>query len=172
VSRAIRPSGASVLASAAVCVVACLLATAFGAASYRPPVDRHLITQADVSSRPAGSPDRSVVEWFKAIQHRDQAGVYGLLTPAARRRVSARSVGVAARIVSGAVGKPDIVGVAVRGDRAAVRLLMLSYVPGGGAPASAYPFTVGLARLDGRWWIADASYLMNSARDIKALRRP
>jgi hypothetical protein len=156
---------------AGLCLVATLLAAGFGAAVYAgPAADSRLLTSSEVNAAPAGSPGRTVLEWFHAIQTSDQATVYSSLAPTVQHRLGRHSVETAVSSVAAGFGKPAIVSTYVRGGAARVRLWVLGFRQGTSTPVVASPLTLTLTRIAGRWRMADARYLMALARAVRAAR--
>jgi hypothetical protein len=119
----------------------------------------------------APTPALAVASWFAAVQSGDAAAVVGLTTARARLSVGSAQLGAAVHAVGPALGRPSIIQVERHGSRTSVRLLVLGYLSPGTGPVSAAPLLISLAHSRAGWQIDDVSYLMSSARAIRALAR-
>jgi hypothetical protein len=136
-----------------------------------------LVTQRDIDATAAASPQRTVVEWFQAIQFRDGRGTFDMLGPAERHRLGYPVVASATDVVGVALGRPNITSTNVSGTRARVTLTVEGYLPQTLyvdrylPPDSTTRLTITLSRVGVGWLIDDASYLLRSAREIGQVRR-
>jgi hypothetical protein len=119
----------------------------------------------------APTPVAAVASWFAAVHLGDVADVVGLTTARAQLSVGRAKLAAAVRTVGPALGRPSIIQVERHGSRASVRLLVLGYVLPGAGPVSEAPLLISLAHTRAGWQIDDVSYLMISARAIRARAR-
>jgi hypothetical protein len=127
--------------------------------------DSNRVSEDSIRELPPRSPARAVLRWFQAAQRGDVAAVLGLTSKRAIERVgTARMI----EVVWGGrpqLGRPVPVAVRKRGNRGAVRVLVLVYKPGSYVPEGGVPLTLETVRDQRRWRVADARYLVSTKRD-------
>jgi len=129
-------------------------------------LNRNLVDQADIASVKAGTPERTVLEWFQAVQFDDIGGVRQLTAPNALKKLSPDKLAADIAAVAPAMAKPSVVSRRLGPSLAAVRVLLLSYTRGHAKPVLAIPATLVLVRVHGRWLMSDLSLLIEGARAI------
>jgi hypothetical protein len=125
-----------------------------------------LITDADVEATPQGSPERTVFEFFQAVQFQDIEAIRPLATREARRELGGPGLAAAVTVVGPAIGKPQLFDTRRTGDRATVRLLVLGFAPGRDKPATSVPATFVLSLRKGVWQLASLKYLETTGNTI------
>jgi hypothetical protein len=151
---------------AAACVVASLVAASCGSKDKgQPPssvalsTDPNIVTSGDISRAPAHSPRRALLTWFQAVQFRDVAEVRQLTAPANVIRVTQENLDRAVTSIGASLARPQIVHTRITGDKASVRVLLLSYKPGSTLPVASLPATFSLLNTAGSWLVSDVSVL-------------
>jgi hypothetical protein len=129
----------------------------------------NVITESELNHSPQGSPSRALLEFVQAVQFQDLAGAQDAFTPAVVKRVGAKRLRAAAKAVGSQFGRPQIVSTQPAGTGSVrLRVLLISYDPQG-RPSLSVPITFTLRRLDGVWKLADATYLLDTYRDLQAV---
>jgi hypothetical protein len=128
----------------------------------------NLVTDAEIERYPEGSPQRAVLDWFQAVQFRDEAGVRQSTTDREVERVSRKTLDDAVALIGPALGKPRVVSTRTRGTRAAIRLFIQSFVPGKREPVGETPSTFYLTRTGDGWRVDDVRYLVAAWAEIRA----
>jgi hypothetical protein len=126
-------------------------------------VPANLLTETDLKRAPTRSPQRALLEWFQAIQYSDLRGVRRLSSSAATKDLDLAAI---LKLAGPGFARPQIRDVNVEGDRATVRLLLLSYEGGTGEVAIAQPTTIPLRRVGDAWVVSDLTLLVSSADAI------
>jgi hypothetical protein len=128
----------------------------------------NVVTDQEIERYPRDSPQRALLDWFQAVQFRDEAGVRQSTTEREVRRVSAETLDNAVRLIGPALGKPRIESTRERGSEAAIRLFIQSFVRGKPKPVGETPSTFYLTRLGNRWRVKDVRYLIAAWVEIRA----
>jgi len=156
--------------------VACVgLALALAALAGNPgsgqvPAGIAIVTPGDLAAVPARSPDRAVLEWWRAGQRGDAAGSYRLLAASVRADVDGRRYARELRVaVSAFSGHPRLLRSSSRGARADVRVVVEP--PASPEPAPFFELRFPLVRERGRWLIASLSYLDTNVRALARVRQ-
>lgn len=126
----------------------------------------NLVSDEDIRKSDNLSPERTLLRWWQAAQLEDLATLMSLT---AGRAVQGRAgeVASATHEVARALGKPRVVRRRETGrNRVAVGVVVESFTVGNRKPVAAFPYTFRLTWTGGGWRLADASYLLRSARDI------
>ena len=127
----------------------------------------NVVTEEEIGHYPEGSPQRAVLDWFQSVQFRDEAGVRANTTSQEVERVSRGTLDAAVRLIGPALGKPRIVSTRSRGDEAAIRLFVQSFVPGRVKPVGETPTTFRLTRASNKWRVNDVRYLIAAWAEIR-----
>jgi hypothetical protein len=131
-----------------------------------------LLSAARVERLPAGSPERALFEWWRAMQFDDAAA--GAHFYAAGAAVTGeqldRQLGVARAAFR---ARPGLVDVSRQSERATVAVLLeqRAVAPNGRVDIKRTPRAFDLIREKGRWRLADNAYLERAVRDQRALAR-
>jgi hypothetical protein len=164
----IRTAHTAQLTAAFCGVIACGAVAAYGSkdTSVVPPnqLNRNVVVEADIRATRAGTPQRTLVEWFQAVQFDDVEGVRRLTAPTALRLLRPAKLAADVEAVAPAMAKPRLVSARIGRSRAAVRVLLLSYALGKAKPVLSIPATLALVKVRGRWLMGDLALLVNGAR--------
>jgi hypothetical protein len=137
------------------------------AAGLLPP---NLVTNADLAATQAGSPSRTTLEWFQAVQFQDVGAVRRLSTSAAVKGLSDTTLTSWLSTFGPNFVRPQITAVITNGGAVSMRMLLLTYSARSGAPTSEQPFTLRLTRAGTSWLVSDISLLKLYAKTYHVSR--
>ena len=125
----------------------------------------NIVGNDDIRRTTPGTPQRSIMTWAQAVQFGDLAAVRSAYSARVRRTVGDARIDAAAREVAAVLGRPEIVAPIVTGNRARVRVALLSFDAQGRRYQQ--PTTFVLRREDGRWRLDDARLLLDAAAAMR-----
>src|SRR4051812_23563251 len=129
-----------------------------------------LVRDEDVARQKPGTPARSLLEFFQAVQYQDVATARGLVSKRELRRVTPSEFASAVTVVGSAVGRPAIKNVRTNGNSAIIRVFVQAFAPGKAEPVSSDPTSFQLVDQDG-WKLDDIGYLTRAADQLSAARQ-
>jgi hypothetical protein len=139
------------------------------------PVDQpQLLTGRDLARQPEGSPARTVLEWWRALQFDNPVIAYGHYSDQVKRRLSQRELAHQLGFGPGVLdlgARPRVAEVEEKGDEATVFVLMSKVArnPNGRADETRTARSFNLVREGGDWKLADNRYLARAAANAEAL---
>ena len=159
------------LGLAIACIGICLaIALSGGGRDTRPlitataaPIWLNRVTAVDIARTPTGSPGRSLLKWFRAVQLREVKAVRSLTAPPSVSHVSTSHLDRAVNRIGTGLAHPDLISTRVVGNQATVRVRLLTYLPNGRRPISDLPAIFALTRLNGAWVVSNVSVLLRGA---------
>lgn len=123
----------------------------------------HLVSDEQVRAQPAGSPQRTLLAFWQAVQFQDVNEVRSLLAPAlARQYRGARLARLLTDATAGFAALPEIRGVRRDGDDAIIRL-SLTYYRGDGDAGALIARSLDLRETPDGWRIADLDFAVAEA---------
>lgn len=128
----------------------------------------YLIKAGDVAETRPGSPERTLVRWWQAMQYSNFDEAYELLAPTQQREYTRRAFQRAAgyATVGGFYSKPEVV--ERRGQGSTSTLLVNLLVFEAGKIAGVAPTVFRLERVDDRWQLADLRFFESKAKEGRA----
>jgi hypothetical protein len=132
------------------------------------PVTSNLVSAAEINAMPAGSPQRTLLQWWRYIQYNELTDFVSLLaTPLRQQQIRS---GQAAADVAGASGalnsaRPHITQVTYNGDRATIftQIVIRQAVGATRYVQVRTPQAFALVRQGGAWRMADDLYVQLQA---------
>ena len=139
------------------------------------PVTEQLLTPADISRTPAGSPQRALITWWRDVQFSNQIGYLDFLAPPiAARELRSNVAGLYLAILSGQLqpAKPQIVGMTAHANLVTIYSSVISHQPIGTQlyVTTSRPQAFTLARVDGRWRLLDDYFVRVLVGPVLAAR--
>lgn len=133
---------------------------------------RNIVSDADIGRYGKGTPERTLLEWFQAVQYKDAIGAAQLVDARTLRRVGPIRFRSAVLTVGSALGKPAIVDLrpSPDGKQVSVRLLVEGFSPGTTEPVSSIPTSFHMVN-KGKWRLADVNYLTEAGDALAAARQ-
>ena len=132
----------------------------------------NVIRDREIRDAVAGSPKRSLLQFFQAVQFQDVEAATELVTRGERRAVGPNRLKRAVGAIGSNLGRPRIVRLRRDGDRVVARVIILGFDPGETEPVSSSPTTFTLTRGGDRLWrLSDVSYLIAVSDNYVASRR-
>jgi hypothetical protein len=134
------------------------------------PVNENLVTNGDIRATPPGSPQRSPLQWWRAVQYEDLTGYLKLLSPSLRRQRTrdgrAQSDIVFARGTF-IPAKPKILNSDINGDSAAVytRIYVRQPVGASRTYSTSFPQAFTFVRKNKSWRLANDLYIEQKANE-------
>jgi hypothetical protein len=129
---------------------------------------RNFVSNGDVATTEPGTPERALLEWFRAVQFGDVREVEDLTTPEELDEVDSAKLFDAVETVNQSLGRPDIDEVRVDGNRAFARLFLLSYEGDNPEPTFARALTLRMKEQGGKWKVDEVGFLIDQAEAVKA----
>jgi hypothetical protein len=166
-----------VLMAACLSLVASLSAASCGSdekeatTTARSPNNLNIIKRSDITRYAQNSPERALLSWFQAIQFRDNDTVRSIATDRAVAIAGEKRLDEAIMLIGSSAGKPRIVSTRTRGDKAAVRVFIESWLPGNPDPVLELPRTFMFVRVGAKWKMSDLSFLIETRAEILEQQR-
>jgi hypothetical protein len=131
------------------------------------------LTGRDIARQAEGSPARTVLEWWRALQFDNPVVAYRYYAGQVKRRLSQRELGHQIGFGPGLLNlqaRPKVSDVEQEGDEATVFLLMTQVKrnPNGRTDETLTARSFNLVREDGEWKLADNRYLARYAGNAEA----
>lgn len=137
----------------------------------RSAIPANIITVADVAGTGAGSPDRTLLSAFQAVQFRDVEGLRELTAPGTLARIGAARLKADVDLVGSALGKPFVTSRRATGSRANLRVIVGAYDGSSAQPRFITTQTLSLRREQGRWLLTDLAFVTVPAADLRRTGR-
>jgi hypothetical protein len=182
----IRPIGPRVTSSSALAIVVAALAVVMaalasgcggsshaGVARAATPVGTpppNIVSAHQISTFPPGSPARSLLETWQAVQFSDVEGARASVAPEALARISPRRFSETVQTIGDNIPGLRVIDTKQLGSQASVRVYLLFYAHGGSISAT-LPMTFAFRRTAGGYKLSDLSYFTRTAREISARQR-
>jgi len=137
------------------------------------PVNENLVTNDDIRAAPPGSPQRTLLKWWRAVQYEDLTGYLKLLSPSLRQqRTSDRRAQSDIQFARGTFipAKPKILASDINGNSATVyaRIYVRQPVGVSRTYTTSYPQAFAFVRRNGSWGLADDLYIEQKANEAAA----
>jgi hypothetical protein len=134
------------------------------------------VTAADIQRWPAGSPEQTLMIWWRAIQYNDLTDYLNLLSgPVFLQRTHDNKARTELPPVSGSLvrSKPEITNVEITGTTATVITQIATREPVGTTAfvVNRSPQAFAMVKDQGVWRLADDLYVENQARLIMAAQK-
>lgn len=129
----------------------------------------NIVSNDDIRGTKPGTPERSIMTWAQAVQFGDLAAVRSAYTRRVRDAIGVARLDAAAKQVSSILGRPEVVTPIVSGERASVRVALVSFDAQGAR--SQQPTTFVLRLEDGQWRLDDARLLLDAAAAMRRATR-
>jgi hypothetical protein len=128
----------------------------------------YLITARDLSRTRPGTPERSLLRWWQAMQYSSFDEAYDLLAPSLKRRYSLKQFEREARLatIGGFFSKPDLVERRGRGSNSTLLVNLLVYKKD--KVTGVAPTVFHMQMVDDRWHLADLRYFERKADEGRA----
>ena len=146
-------------------------------APQRIPANENLVTKSDIRATAPNSPERSLLQWWRAVQYGDLTVFLDFLSPSLRRERTrdgrARSH---LRLARGTFipAKPEILSRDINGNHATVytRIYILQLVGASRTYTTSFPQAFSFVRTGGTWGLVDDLYIQQKANETaENLRR-
>jgi hypothetical protein len=182
----IRPIGSRVTSSSAPAIVVTALAVVVAAlaggcggsshasvASVATPVGGpppNIVGARQISAFPPGSPARSLLEIWQAVQFSDVEGARASVAPEALARISPARFSETVQAIGDNLPGLRVIDTKQLGAHASVRVYLLFYARDGSISAT-LPMAFAFHRTGGGYKLSDLSYFTRRAREISARQR-
>ncbi len=156
-----------------------LLAGCGGGGAVTPqriPVNENLVTDGDIRAAAANSPQRSLLQWWRAVQYEDFPGYLELLSPSLRRqRTRSGRARLDLQLARGGFisAKPEVLSSDINGNRATVYTRINTRQPVGASRTYtiSFPQAFSFVRENGSWGLADDLYIEQRADETAKVQR-